>query len=172
MIQYYFSQPSVVTAWKAPNNRLFESQSGQISNRTYVDLAKNYTKEISTFMKDFYSVRHWFVNGQKDYISYYKAARNWIENELSFVESDAFRKAKLDVILHSFRILSSMEKWWDTERQLSKWHTHKSSHRVITFFMTKPPLFTIFLPVGLGPLLMKKIKTLGLNDLDRKLAIK
>ncbi len=78
MIQYYFSQPSVVAAWKAPNNRLFESQSGQISNRTYVDLAKNYTKDLSTFMKDFYSVKHWFVNGQKDYISYYKAARNWI----------------------------------------------------------------------------------------------
>lgn len=98
MVQYYFSQPAVVAAWKAPNTKLFESQSGQISNRTYVDLAKNYTKELSSFMKDFYSVRHWFVNGQYDYISYYKGARNWVENELSFIESDAFRKAKLDVI--------------------------------------------------------------------------
>jgi hypothetical protein len=44
MIQYYFSQPAVVTAWKAPATKLFESQSGYISNKTFVDLAKNYTK--------------------------------------------------------------------------------------------------------------------------------
>jgi hypothetical protein len=44
MIQYYFSQPSVVTAWKAPSTKLFESQSGHISNKTFVDMAKNYTK--------------------------------------------------------------------------------------------------------------------------------
>lgn len=68
-------------------------------------MAKNYTKELSAFMKDFYSVRHWFVYGQYDYISYYKGGRNWVENELSFVESDAFRKAKLDVLLGLFRIL-------------------------------------------------------------------
>jgi hypothetical protein len=49
-------------------------------------------------MKDFYSVRHWFVGGQNDYISYYKGARNWLETELTFVESDAYRKAKLEVI--------------------------------------------------------------------------
>lgn len=62
---------------------------------TYVDIAKNYTKDISQFMKDYYSVKHWFIAGQNDYISYYKGVRNWIENELAFVESDAFRKAKL-----------------------------------------------------------------------------
>lgn len=97
MIQYYFSQPAVVTTWKAPNNKLFESQSGYISNKTYADMAKNYTRELSTFMKDFYSVRHWFVEGLNDYISYYKGVRNWIESELAFVESDAFKKAKLEV---------------------------------------------------------------------------
>jgi hypothetical protein len=97
MIQYYFSQSAVVTAWKAPATKLFESQSGQISNRTYVDMAKNYTKDLSAFMKDYYSVRHWFVNGQYDYISYYKGARNWLETELSFIESDAYKKAKLEV---------------------------------------------------------------------------
>lgn len=63
MIQFYLSQPAVVSAWKAPNTKLFESQSGQISNKTYVDMAKNYTKELSTFMKDYYSVKHWFVYG-------------------------------------------------------------------------------------------------------------
>lgn len=105
MIQYYFSQTAVVNAWKAPNARLFESQSGYISNLTYVDLAKNYTKDISTFMRDYYSVKHWFVEGSNDYISYYKGVRNWLETELTFVESDAFKKAKLDVIRIIFRIL-------------------------------------------------------------------
>jgi hypothetical protein len=78
MIQYYFSLPEKVAAWKAPSSKLFESQSGYISNKTYVDLAKNYTKDISTYMKDYISVRHWFVEGLSDYISYYKGVRNWI----------------------------------------------------------------------------------------------
>lgn len=95
MIQYYFSQTSNVAHWKAPTVQLFESQSAYIFNKTYEDMAKNYTTDISTFMRDFYSVRHWFVQGQKDYISYYKGVRNWIENELNFVEKDAFRKAAL-----------------------------------------------------------------------------
>lgn len=98
MIQYYFSQANVVSTWKAPNSKLFESQSGWISNKTYVDIAKNYTKDISAFMKDYFSVRHWFVQGLTDYISYFKGVRNWLETELTFVESDAFKKAKLEVI--------------------------------------------------------------------------
>lgn len=104
MIQYYFSQSSIVAAWKAPNNKLFEAQSGYIYNKTYVDLAKNYTSAISQFTRDYNSVRHWFVEGQNDYISYSKAVRSWIENELSFVESDAFRKARLEVKLLIVRI--------------------------------------------------------------------
>ena len=104
MIQYYFSQSAVVAAWKAPTTKLFEAQSGYIYNKTYVDLAKNYTSALSQFTRDYNSVRHWFVEGQTDYISYYKAVRNWLENELSFVESDAFKKAKLDVRIYLFRI--------------------------------------------------------------------
>jgi hypothetical protein len=99
LVQYYFSQPSHVAAWKVPNARLFESQSGYVANLTYVDIAKNYTKDISSFTKDYLSVRHWFVAGQSDFISYYKGVRNWLENELAFVESDAFKKAKLEVII-------------------------------------------------------------------------
>ncbi len=67
-------------------------------------MAKNYTSALSQFTRDYNSVRHWFVEGQSDYIAYYKGVRNWIENELSFVESDAFKKAKLEVILFIFRI--------------------------------------------------------------------
>lgn len=117
MIQYYFSQPATVTAWKAPNSRLFESQSGQISSLTYVDIAKNYTKDLSTFMKDYYSAKHWFVAGLNDYTSYFKGVRNWLETELSFIESDAFKKAKLEVYSIKFRILSWMEMLLDMERQ-------------------------------------------------------
>lgn len=46
-------------------------------------------------MKDYFSVKHWFVGGLNDFISFSKGLRNWIETELSFVESDAFKKAKL-----------------------------------------------------------------------------
>jgi hypothetical protein len=44
MIQYYFSQSDTITKFKAPTTRLFETHSAYISNKTYVDLAKNYTK--------------------------------------------------------------------------------------------------------------------------------
>lgn len=103
MIQYYYSQSSVVSQWKAPTNLLFESQSGYVFNKSYVDMAKNYTKDLSSFMRDFYSVRHWFIQGQLDYICYYKGLRNWVDNELSFVESDTFRNTKLEVLLFIFR---------------------------------------------------------------------
>lgn len=91
MIQYYFSQSNVVSAWKAPTARLFESQAGYIANKTYVDLAKNYTSDLSQFMRDFFSVRHWFLQGQIDYLCYYKGLKNWLENELNFVEREAYR---------------------------------------------------------------------------------
>ena len=109
MIQYFFSQPVTVTKLKAPNNRIFESHSAYVNNKTYADLSKNYTKEISQFMRDYLTVKHWFVVGTSDYISYNKAVRNWLDNELSFVESDTFRKAKLDVNMYQLRILLSME---------------------------------------------------------------
>ena len=96
-IQYYFSQSSTVSTWKAPTSRLFESQAGYIAANTYTDLSKNYNKEISQFTKDFFSVRHLFITGSTDYITYYKGALNWIENDLTFVEKDAFKKAKLEV---------------------------------------------------------------------------
>lgn len=97
MIQYYFSQPDTITKFKAPTSRLFEAHSGYITNKTFVDLAKNYTKNISAFMKDYLSVKHWYVEGDSDFIAYRKAVRIWIENELSFVESDTFRNKKLEV---------------------------------------------------------------------------
>jgi hypothetical protein len=105
MIQYYYSQSSVVSQWKAPTTLLFESQSGYVFNKTYVDMAKNYTSDLSRFMRDFYSVRHWFIQGQIDYICYYKGLRNWVDNELNFVESEAFKNAKLEVMENVFRIL-------------------------------------------------------------------
>lgn len=99
MIQYYFSQPSVVSAWKTPTAKLFEGQSGWIYNKTFVDLSKNYTSSLSQFMRDYFSVRHWFVVSSNDYIGYNKGVRSWLENELSFVENDAFKKAKLDDVV-------------------------------------------------------------------------
>ncbi len=95
MIQYYLSQSDTITKFKAPTTRLFETHSAYISNKTYVDLAKNYTKEISQFMKDYLTVKHWFISGENDFIAYKKAVRNWLETELTFVESSDFRAKKL-----------------------------------------------------------------------------
>jgi hypothetical protein len=41
--------------------------------------------------------KHWFVSGTNDFISYKNSIRFWLENELNFVERDAFKAAKLDV---------------------------------------------------------------------------
>ncbi len=117
MIQYYFSQPSVVSAWKTPTAKLFEGQSGWIYNKTFVDLSKNYTSSLSQFMRDYFSVRHWFVVSSNDYIGYNKGVRSWLENELSFVENDAFKKAKLDVYYYLYRMWSLMELLLDMLKQ-------------------------------------------------------
>ena len=52
IIQYYFSQSGIVSKFKAPSNKLFESNSNQVFYNTYVDQAKNYTKQMSSFTKD------------------------------------------------------------------------------------------------------------------------
>lgn len=102
-------------------------------------------------MKDFYSVKHWFVYGQYDYITYYKGGRNWVENELSFVESDAFRKAKLDVLLGLFRILLLKIKLWATGRRSARWYTPRSSMRDTISCMTNLPSCAVCSPPGLLP---------------------
>ena len=56
-------------------------------------------------MLDFFSVKHWFVQGRYDFIGYYKGLKFWLESELNFVEKDAFRKATLEVLNVLFRIL-------------------------------------------------------------------
>lgn len=80
MIQYYFSQPSTVSIFKAPTIKLFETQSNWVANKTFVDLAVNKTSNISQFMKDYLNVKHWYVSGDKDFIAYKQALRIWIEN--------------------------------------------------------------------------------------------
>jgi hypothetical protein len=79
MIQYYFSQSSVVSAFKAPTARLFDTQSNWVANKTFVDLAINKTANLSTYMKDYLSVKHFYVTGYNDYIAYRQSLRNWLE---------------------------------------------------------------------------------------------
>lgn len=102
IIQYYLSQSAVVSALKAPNNKMFDTQSYLVWNKTFTDLAINKTSNLSQFMKDYLTYKHWFISGTNDFISYRQSIRYWIENELSFVESAAFRTAKLEVIYCSF----------------------------------------------------------------------
>jgi hypothetical protein len=78
MIQYYFSQSTTVAAFKAPNARLFETQSNWIANKTWTDLAVNKTASISQYMKDYLNVKHWYVGGENDYIAYKSGLRNWL----------------------------------------------------------------------------------------------
>ena len=121
MIQYYFSQPSVVTQFKAPTGHLFESQSNWVFSKTYNDFAVNKTSFLSQFMKDYLSVKHWYVSGDYDYIAFKQSLRFWLENELSFIESTAFKNAKLEVILKlNFRTQLSMETPLDTLNKSSK----------------------------------------------------
>lgn len=85
MIQYYFSQPSTVTAYKAPNQALFDSQSAWVQYKTYADLAKNMDTQFSQYFKDYLSVKNIFIAGDNDFICYKKAVLNWLENTVSFV---------------------------------------------------------------------------------------
>ena len=140
MVQYYFSQSKVVSQWGAPSSKLFETQSAYVANKTYVDLAKNYTTDLSTFMRDYYSIHHWFIVGHQDYISYYKGVRSWIENELNFVEKAEFKAASLEVNIDLCRIWSLMAKLWATTRQSSRWATVSSS------MQGRPPLPRFQLP--------------------------
>jgi hypothetical protein len=78
MIQYYMSQSATVAKYKAPTTRMFETQSNWIVNKTYVDMAKNKTANLSQYMKDYLTVKHWFVSGNKDYIAYTKSLKNWL----------------------------------------------------------------------------------------------
>jgi hypothetical protein len=112
MIQYYFSQPSIVSAFKAPNSYLFESQSSWTWSKGFTDFAVNKTANLSQFMKDYLSVKHFYISGDYDYIAYKQSLRFWMENELAFLESAAFKAAKLEV---SFSLsLGHRDKWQDS----------------------------------------------------------
>lgn len=120
-IQYYFSQSANVAAFKAPTTKMFDTQSYLVWNRTFVDLAINKTSNLSQFMKDYLTYKHWFISGSNDFISYKNSIKFWLENELSFVERDAFKAAKLDVTFILIRrILSSVDKLWGMENKSSK----------------------------------------------------
>jgi len=68
-----------------------------LQSNTYVDEAKNYTQNISYFLRDYLDVRLYVLTGTLDYVTYYKATRNWLETEINFVESAAFQKLNLTV---------------------------------------------------------------------------
>ena len=125
MIQYYFSQPSTVSLFKAPTSKLFESQSSWTWSKTYSDFAVNKTTALSQFMRDFLNVKQWFISGDNDYIAYKQSLRIWLENELTFVESATFKPLKLEVIINViFRTLFLMARPLDTPRELSKSDIH------------------------------------------------
>lgn len=97
MTQYYFSQAATVTAYKAPNTGLFESQSNQAYWNLYEDQAKNINDGISKYMKDFQSVKQIFIVNDNDFLVYRKAVRSWLENTLVFTESAKFKPLNLSV---------------------------------------------------------------------------
>lgn len=78
MIQYYFSQSTVATQFKAPTSPLFETQSNWVWSKTYSDFAVNKTTNLSQFMKDYYSVKHWYISGDYDYIAYKQSLKFWL----------------------------------------------------------------------------------------------
>lgn len=98
LVQYYLTLSSSVSLFSAPSNLLFEQQTNILHASTYVDEAKNYTLNISYFMRDNLDVKFLFLCGNQDYISYSKAVLNWTVNELNFVEIANFSKASFTVI--------------------------------------------------------------------------
>jgi len=78
LVQYYFSQAPIVAAYKAPNTALFESQSSQVQANLFEDLAKNVDSSFSSFFKDYLSVKHVFLTGDDDLITFRKATRYWL----------------------------------------------------------------------------------------------
>lgn len=99
LTQYYFSQSSVVNAYKAPSTPMFETQAAQVQTNLYEDLARNIDANISQYLKDDLAVRHLFISGDDDFIVYRKGTRNWLENSISFVESSKFKPLNLTVNL-------------------------------------------------------------------------
>jgi len=74
---------------------LFEQQVNTLQLNTYVDEAKNYTQNISNFLRDNPDVKLYLLTGTNDFVTYYKAIRSWAETELTFTESSAFQKLDL-----------------------------------------------------------------------------
>lgn len=98
LVQYYLTQPATISLFGAPTTFGFEQQAGSVQANTYVDEAKNYTQNISYYLRDYLDVKLFVLTGTLDYITYYKATRSWLETELNFVESAAFQKLNLTVI--------------------------------------------------------------------------
>lgn len=97
LVQYYLTQSATVNLYGAPTSMSFEQQTGTLQWNTYVDEAKNYTQNISYYLRDYLDVKLLTIAGTLDYITYYKATRSWMETELNFVESAAFQKLNLTV---------------------------------------------------------------------------
>jgi hypothetical protein len=98
LVQYYLTQPSIVSIYGASPVLMFEQQTNTLQANTYVDEGKNYTQNISYFLRDYLDVKLYVITGTLDYVTYYKATRNWMETELNFVESPNFQKLNLTVI--------------------------------------------------------------------------
>lgn len=103
LTQYYFSQSSVVNAYKAPNSAMFETQAAQVQYNLYEDLARNIDTPFSQYLKDYMSIKHAFISGDDDFIVFRRGTRNWLENTLAFVESAKFKPLNLTVIKFLFR---------------------------------------------------------------------
>lgn len=95
MTQFYFSQASVVSAYKAPNSALFESQSAQTFANVYEDLGRNIDSTISQYLKDNLSVKQVFLAADDDFISFRKGIKNWVESSISFLDSAKFKPLNL-----------------------------------------------------------------------------
>jgi hypothetical protein len=99
MVQFYFSQPSVASTYKAPstNNLLFEAHSALVQARLSEGLGRNINNNISQFLKDYVFVKAIFITGESDYITFRRATRSWLENSLTFINSTTFKPLNLTV---------------------------------------------------------------------------
>jgi hypothetical protein len=77
-IQYYFSQPSNVNAYKAPNNLLFQAHASYTLANLYEDYGRNIDTTMNKYLKDYLNVKQIFLTSDNDFICYKKGTRNWL----------------------------------------------------------------------------------------------
>ena len=102
-VQAYLSQSSIATQHLASTSHFFEQQAAFFQGNVYAELSQNWATNISNYMRDYLSVKFLFVSGTLDLVSYWKAARGWLES-LNFKDVAQFKAKAYEVRMGLLRM--------------------------------------------------------------------